>query len=170
MVNLILFYFPRDLQAKKFFSDLFFLPHPTLSPLSPLPPHSRPFPASYLSLFSIHTPVRGFGPKVFLGGGKESRHVKREVGHRYHGFSCRSTRTQTETEDVRPIYSLASRAGCSYDSKNPTSNTNLTSRAPEWLRNLIARSAIFWTPDRNHEICCNLLQSRAKSPLDDEQT
>lgn len=50
VVNLILFYFPRDLQAKKFFSDLFFLPHPTLSPL---PPHSRPFPASYLSLFSI---------------------------------------------------------------------------------------------------------------------
>lgn len=29
-----------------------------------------------------------------------------EVGHRYRGFSCRSTRTQTETVDVPSIHSL----------------------------------------------------------------
>lgn len=69
-----------------------------------------------------------------------------EVGHRYGGFSCRSTRTQTETVDDPSIHSLASQASCSYQSENPISNKNLTSRAPEWLRNLTARSAIFFGP------------------------
>lgn len=74
VVNLILFYFPRDLQVKKFFSDLFFLPHPTLSPPHPIPVLSQRLIYPYfLSYSSSWVRTKGF----LRGGGKESRHVIR---------------------------------------------------------------------------------------------